>query len=61
LGGYMKRAYKANKNDIFVLSKNNIYGKPKVGEKLYTNICSSKLFTYGDIKDECAIVISKIP
>jgi hypothetical protein len=33
LGGYMKRAYKANKNDIFVLSKNNIYGKPKVGYK----------------------------
>jgi hypothetical protein len=29
----MKRAYKANKNDIFVLSKNNIYGKPKVGYK----------------------------
>lgn len=55
------RAYKANKDDTFVLSKNSICGKLKIGTKLYTNICSSKLFTYGEIKDECAIVISKIP
>lgn len=54
------RAYKADKGDTFVLSENSIYGTPKVGNKLYTNICSGKLFTYGESKDECAIVVSKI-